>query len=567
MRKALILLIAAAALLCMSCGNNIYLPDAETWQAGNKVYNTFQEALASIAGAKAPGAAEILLLRDVDAQEGQRIEIPTGFPEIDVRINLGGKKFAAASGSPVVMGGSGTAVLSNGSLAMGSGAQDSPAVTVLSGRLVLEEVLVLREGSLGTVASVAGPGSELRFASGTYGGAVRVSDGASAVLAGAYLAPDRILLEEASFAVTSGKLNTASVSVSDGSRFSIGGGESTVTQMALAQRSETLMTGGSVTFRGFIEKASGAVFRITAGKVRNPHQTEAIILEAIEAGGHPDDVDHLVMHDAQLHEGRSATCVSAGYEDYYQCRICHGLFSDAECTHSIPEPVVIPPLGHDISDVWHMTDYVHYHVCSRCNGIFDEAEHELSEIIDDKRYCLVCGYEVDMHGHVHSFPSGEFRSDWMYDGTKHWLQCECGATTSVEQHTMSEWHLCEDNIHLVRECLTCSYSEEISEPESNIINIGIGTVEVPSGPPKPCGTLDLRVEGNVFTARFVPTDICPEDYITSCKYRVGSGHSVSVPMSPDGSYTFECDSECTVTMQIATEGGTIVRSRTASPQF
>ena len=41
------------------------------------------------------------------------------------------------------------------------------------------------------------------------------------------------------------------------------------------------------------------------------------------------------------HEKVNPTCTQAGTQEYWQCNVCHKLFSDSECKNEIPQPVVM----------------------------------------------------------------------------------------------------------------------------------------------------------------------------------------------------------------------------------
>ena len=52
-------------------------------------------------------------------------------------------------------------------------------------------------------------------------------------------------------------------------------------------------------------------------------------------------------HDLTKIEAKAATCTEDGYEEYYICKRCNRIFSDAEGTKEISAPVVIKALGHE----------------------------------------------------------------------------------------------------------------------------------------------------------------------------------------------------------------------------
>ena len=61
-----------------------------------------------------------------------------------------------------------------------------------------------------------------------------------------------------------------------------------------------------------------------------------------------------VSHTLTLQEGQAATCEADGYEPYYVCDGCGGMYADAEGTEEISEPKPIAATGHDWGE-WQVT--------------------------------------------------------------------------------------------------------------------------------------------------------------------------------------------------------------------
>lgn len=79
---------------------------------------------------------------------------------------------------------------------------------------------------------------------------------------------------------------------------------------------------------------------------------------------------HYNFDNVTFHEGKSATCLEDGVADYWDCKECHKLFSNATCTEEIEEPEVISALGH----IDENEDYV----CDRCGAELEKpAEPEI----------------------------------------------------------------------------------------------------------------------------------------------------------------------------------------------
>ena len=105
-------------------------------------------------------------------------------------------------------------------------------------------------------------------------------------------------------------------------------------------------------------------------------------------------------HDSQLtlHPEVPATCTEAGTKAYYSCS-CGALFMDAKGTTRISEPMVIEPLGHVSSGIWHSNATHHWHECARCGSEIDKVAHiEGSDYIvsgaEQAHHCTVCDHVV-----------------------------------------------------------------------------------------------------------------------------------------------------------------------------
>ena len=106
-------------------------------------------------------------------------------------------------------------------------------------------------------------------------------------------------------------------------------------------------------------------------------------------------------------------------------------------------------LGHAYGSDWKYDSTNHWHECSRCHDKKDEAAHSASEWIIDTaatetaegakhKECTVCKKVLETATipatHTHSYGT-----DWKYDDTNHWHECECGDKADVAAHSASEW--------------------------------------------------------------------------------------------------------------------------------
>ena len=109
-------------------------------------------------------------------------------------------------------------------------------------------------------------------------------------------------------------------------------------------------------------------------------------------------------------------------------------------------------LGHAYGSDWKYDSTNHWHECSRCHDKKDEAAHSASEWIIDTaatktaegakhKECTVCKKVLETatipatgSSHTHSYGT-----DWKYDDTNHWHECQCGDKADIAAHSASEW--------------------------------------------------------------------------------------------------------------------------------
>lgn len=111
-----------------------------------------------------------------------------------------------------------------------------------------------------------------------------------------------------------------------------------------------------------------------------------------------DYATHTLTHVDRV----EATHYAAGHVEYWECSLCHKLFSDAQGTREMGrEDTLIPQIAHDYADDWTSDDTSHWHQCS-CGDQADVAEHSFSWVVDREptedqtglkhEACTVCGY-------------------------------------------------------------------------------------------------------------------------------------------------------------------------------
>ena len=103
---------------------------------------------------------------------------------------------------------------------------------------------------------------------------------------------------------------------------------------------------------------------------------------------------------------------------------------------------------HKYGTEWKYDETNHWHECE-CGNKADITAHTFKQIIDKEatatekgskhEECTVCGYKkatvdiskIDSHNH-------DYGTEWKYDSTNHWHECECGNKADITAHTFKQ---------------------------------------------------------------------------------------------------------------------------------
>ena len=151
-----------------------------------------------------------------------------------------------------------------------------------------------------------------------------------------------------------------------------------------------------------------------------------------------DKVD-IAAHSASEWIIDTAATETADGAKHKECTVCKKVLETATipATHT-----------HSYGTDWKYDDTNHWHECE-CGDKVDIAAHSASEWIIDTaatetadgakhKECTVCKKVLETATipatHTHSYGT-----DWKYDDTNHWHECECGDKADVAAHSASEW--------------------------------------------------------------------------------------------------------------------------------
>ena len=128
---------------------------------------------------------------------------------------------------------------------------------------------------------------------------------------------------------------------------------------------------------------------------------------------------------------------------------------------------------HKYGTEWKYDETNHWHECE-CGNKADITAHTFKQIIDKEatatekgskhEECTVCGYKkatvdiskIDSHNH-------DYGTEWKYDSTNHWHECECGNKADITAHTFKQIidkeATATEKGSKHEECTVCGYKE------------------------------------------------------------------------------------------------------------
>ena len=150
----------------------------------------------------------------------------------------------------------------------------------------------------------------------------------------------------------------------------------------------------------------------------------------------------LASHTFVWKVDQAATTTQTGLK-HEECTVCSYKRSENTVIDKLPATH-----SHSYGTEWKYDDTNHWHECE-CGDKADIAAHSASEWIVDTaatetadgakhKECTVCKNVLETATipatHTHSYGT-----DWKYDDTNHWHECECGDKADVAAHSASEW--------------------------------------------------------------------------------------------------------------------------------
>ena len=173
----------------------------------------------------------------------------------------------------------------------------------------------------------------------------------------------------------------------------------------------------------------------------------------------------LASHTFVWKVDQAATTTQTGLK-HEECTVCSYKRSENTVIDKLPATH-----SHSYGTEWKYDDTNHWHECE-CGDKADIAVHSASEWIVDTaatetadgakhKECTVCKKVLET-ATIPATHSHSYGTDWKYDDTNHWHECECGDKVDVAAHSASEWivdtaatETAEGSKH--KECTVCGY--------------------------------------------------------------------------------------------------------------
>ncbi|WP_415946378.1 hypothetical protein [Ruminococcus bromii] len=173
----------------------------------------------------------------------------------------------------------------------------------------------------------------------------------------------------------------------------------------------------------------------------------------------------ITAHNFKWIVDRKATTAEKGSK-HEECTVC----GYKKTAVDIPK---IDSHNHDYGTEWKYDSTNHWHECE-CGNKADITAHNFKWIIDKEattaekgskhEECTVCGYKktavdipkIDSHNH-------DYGTEWKYDSTNHWHECECGNKADITAHNF-KWIIDKEATTAEKgskheECTVCGYKK------------------------------------------------------------------------------------------------------------
>ena len=199
-------------------------------------------------------------------------------------------------------------------------------------------------------------------------------------------------------------------------------------------------------------------------------------VESIEITKQPDKTEYMAGEDfdptgmvvtAHYTDGTTADLPETGYTIFRGTGLMQGQTdvtiqyndgsgsSNIKTYQNITVKPYVGPHTHTYGGPWYADAKSHWHQCtdSACpdpsGSTKDLASHTFVWKVDKAatetqtglkhEECTVCSYKRSENTEIPATHTHSYGTDWKYDDTNHWHECECGDKADVAAHSASEW--------------------------------------------------------------------------------------------------------------------------------
>ena len=396
----LFILIFASLIWLVSCDNNIYLPDNDTWAVQDMYFSNFSDAVSWLSSQDTPRAIvpeerTIRLMRDVSGSENAgSIIVPSTFKGV-LKIDFDGHEycFGTRANSFVEING-GDVVIVDEKIVIPGNSQSEKNAMAVNGASVTINGISIDDRRPAPQALYVGTGGNLVIESSVSGdsspvveGSFSLAAGGSLEIRGGVIKVDKLSVEgEASLEIRGGV-----VYYSHGASELIvqavenGGGKAT--GVTVHDISDWITDDPNVHYK----ECSGCHEHFEEGVHSfSPWAYDASVgktSRTCSVCGRTETLDH--NHAMVRHYPVEKTCTSDGSTGYWYCPECGLKFSDSEGLHPLSDSDVVIPASHSLVHVDYspatctVDGMMEHYMCSDCGMTFRDADakEEFNNII------------------------------------------------------------------------------------------------------------------------------------------------------------------------------------------
>ena len=384
------ILIFASLIWLVSCDNNIYMPDNDTWAVQDMYFASFKDAVSWVSSqdtsrAIIPEERTIRLMRDVSGSENAgSIIVPSTFNGV-LQIDFDGHEycFGTRADSFVEINGGDVVILDEKIVIPGNSQSERNALAV-NGASVTINGISIDDRRPAPQALHVGTGGNLVIESSVSGDAEPMVEGGFSLAAGG------------SLEIRGGVIKVDGLSIEGEASLEINGGVVYYSHSASGLIAQAMEEGGGKAVGVTVHDISDWITEDEHVHYKECSECHEHFEEAAHSFsswtydpslgktsrtcsvcGRTETIDH--NHSLVHHDPVKKTCTTDGSLEYWYCPECGLKFSDPEGLYPVPDSYVLVPASHSLVHV----DYspatctedglMEHYICSDCGRTFKDA--------------------------------------------------------------------------------------------------------------------------------------------------------------------------------------------------